>query len=112
MRALAVLALVTTAAALQAAHPEVLPGPQTDPPLNTVCTTEDVTHKFKGTVLLRLEVDARGKPHDVTAVRKLRKDLDKAAVEAVQKWTFNPYKRNGKPVAVLISVEVSSTAAR
>jgi protein TonB len=31
-------------------------------------------------------------------------NLDQAAIEAVQKWTFHPARRNRKPVAVTYSL--------
>jgi periplasmic protein TonB len=40
-------------------------------------------------------------------VRGLGSGLDAKAVEAVERWRFEPAKKDGKPVNVLISVEVS-----
>ena len=39
-------------------------------------------------------------------VKSLDKDVDQAAVEAVKQWLFAPGKKNGKPVAVNIQIEV------
>jgi len=35
--------------------------------------------------------------------------LDKEAVTAVRQWRFAPGKRNGEPVAVFVTVDVSFT---
>jgi protein TonB len=40
-------------------------------------------------------------------VRGLGSGLDAKAIEAVERWRFEPAKKDGKPVNVEISVEVS-----
>lgn len=42
----------------------------------------------------------------VPAGKGLAPDLDRAAVEAIRQWTFEPAKKKGKPVAVYIVVPV------
>jgi TonB family protein len=39
-------------------------------------------------------------------VKSLDKDLDESAVEAVQEWRFAPAEKNGKAVAVRVSVQI------
>ena len=39
--------------------------------------------------------------------RRLGMGLDEKAIEAVRKWKFEPAMKDGKPVAVQISVEVN-----
>jgi len=39
-------------------------------------------------------------------MRSLDKDIDQAAVDAVRQWRFDPAKKEGKPVAVRVSVEI------
>lgn len=63
--------------------------------------------KSQGTVVLWAIVGEDGKVKDVRVSRSLNKDLDKKAVEAVKKWIFNPAKKDGKPVAVQINIEVN-----
>jgi TonB family protein len=63
--------------------------------------------KYSGTVLLSVVVDEHGIPQDIHVVRPLGLGLDEKAVEAVQRWRFRPGMRNGKPVRVLASIEVS-----
>ncbi len=62
--------------------------------------------KITGVVLIGLTVSSTGDPKDVHVVRSLEKDVDQAAVDAVQKWKFEPARKDGQPVAVKISVEI------
>jgi len=48
-----------------------------------------------------------GHPRDIRVVRGLGSGLDAKAIEAVERWRFDPAKKDGKPVNVQISVEVS-----
>jgi len=61
----------------------------------------------QGTVMLRVDVGADGKPTDVQVVERSRsRDLDRAAQRAVRDWTFQPAMRNGKAVASVVQVPV------
>ncbi len=63
--------------------------------------------KYQGVCVLNLVVGPDGKPRDIKVTHTLGLGLDEKAIEAVQKWKFDPALKDGKPVAVLISVEVS-----
>jgi protein TonB len=63
--------------------------------------------KFQGTVVLWIVVDAAGQVTDVRVVKPLGLGLDEKATEAVRTWKFKPALRNGTPVPVRVSVEVS-----
>jgi protein TonB len=63
--------------------------------------------KYSGTVLLSVVVDEHGIPQDIHIVRALGLGLDEKAVDAVQRWRFRPGIRNGKPVRVRATIEVS-----
>jgi TonB family protein len=63
--------------------------------------------KYSGSVMLSVVIDEHGIPQDIHVVRPLGLGLDEKAVEAVQRWRFRPGLRNGKPVRVRASVEVS-----
>ena len=53
------------------------------------------------------EVDAQGNPVDVRVVeRSGERDLDRAAVNAVRQWRFEPAMRNGKAIATSVKVPV------
>ena len=62
--------------------------------------------KFQGTCVVQLVVGPDGVPHDMRVVRTLGLGLDEKAIEAVQKWRFEPGKKDGVPVATLVNVEV------
>lgn len=63
--------------------------------------------KLQGTVILSLVVGADGKAHAIHVERSLGMGLDERAIEAVRQWRFEPAQKDGKPVAVAVSVEVS-----
>lgn len=62
--------------------------------------------RITGTVLIGLIVNAKGEPENVHVARTLDKDVDQAAIEAVRQWRFEPATKEGKAVAVKISVEI------
>ncbi len=47
-----------------------------------------------------------GQPRDIKVARAIEQGLDAKAVEAVRTWKFEPATKDGKPVAVLVNVEV------
>ena len=61
---------------------------------------------YQGICTLSLVVGADGIPREVKVVGPLGMGLDEKAVEAVQKWRFDPAVKAGRPVAVQIAVEV------
>ena len=63
--------------------------------------------KFQGTVVLWMVVAPDGLPHDVRVMRSAGMGLDERAIETVKTWRFDPARKDGQPVAVQISVEVS-----
>jgi len=63
--------------------------------------------KVEGTCILAMIVGPDGKPHDIRLQRGIGMGLDQKAIEAVQQWRFDPATKDGRPVAVQISVEVS-----
>ena len=63
--------------------------------------------KWQGAVMLSLVVDEHGKPTAIHVIRPLGLGLDEKAIEAVQKWTFKPGMKDGKPVAVQAQIEVT-----
>ncbi len=62
--------------------------------------------RISGTVGIGLIVSSAGEPKDVHVVKSLEKDVDQSAVDAVQKWRFEPARKDGQPVAVKVSVEI------
>jgi TonB family protein len=62
--------------------------------------------KAVGSVIIALVVSSKGLPRDPHVVKGLDKDLDESAVVAVKEWRFSPALKNGKAVAVRVSVEI------
>ena len=63
---------------------------------------------IQGIVLVQATVGADGRPQNVAVVRSLGYGLDEKAVEAVKKWRFSPaIGRDGKPVAVPVTIEIA-----
>ena len=63
--------------------------------------------KFQGTCVLWVVVGADGRPRDIKVARTLGLGLDEKAIEAVKTWRFEPGKKDDKPVATMINVEVT-----
>jgi len=66
--------------------------------------------RVQGSVLLRAVVLENGHIGDaVEVLRSLDADLDQQAIAALKQWEFKPGTREGKPVAVRISCELTFT---
>lgn len=63
----------------------------------------------RGTVIMECVVARDGRPTDITVVQKLDPELDEAAVGALKQWEFKPGMKDGKAVAVSVSVEMTFT---
>lgn len=63
--------------------------------------------RFEGVCLISVVVDKYGMPQNPKVLRKLDYGLDQNAIDAVMKYRFKPAMRDGEPVPVLITVEVS-----
>ena len=59
-----------------------------------------------GSVIIALVVSSKGLPRDPRVVKGIEKDLDQSAVEAVKEWLFAPAQKDGKAVAVRVSVQI------
>jgi TonB family protein len=60
-----------------------------------------------GSVTISLVVGADGVPRDLRIVRSLDPGLDQNALDTVRKWRFQPAQKDGQPVAVYSTIEVS-----
>ena len=67
--------------------------------------------RIEGTAMLEAVVLADGKVGDVTVTQSLDKEygLDTQAVEAVKQWLFKPGTKDGKAVAVRVTIEIRFT---
>jgi len=74
-------------------------------------TPEAIRNRIQGTVLLAVVVLPNGTVTDVTVLRSLdtRFGLDAEAVSAAKQWLFNPAMKDGVPVAVRVTIEMSFT---
>lgn len=112
-RRVAVLFLlaVVVSAANADDEPVIDIGPGVTPPrvvhqVNPSYKPDDEGFRISGTVIVGLTVSSKGEPKNVHVVKSLDKTVDQSAVEAVQQWEFEPAQRDGKPVAVRITVEI------
>jgi len=62
--------------------------------------------KYQGVCVISVIIDAEGNPQSPRVVRALGMGLDEKALEAVRRYRFKPAKKDGKPVAVRMSVMV------
>ncbi|WDS37077.1 TonB family protein [Pseudoxanthomonas sp.] len=66
-----------------------------------------------GTAVLRVQVDAQGNPGGVALVQRSgSRDLDRAAMEAVRKWHFQPAVQDGVPLAGSVDIPVEFNLQR
>jgi len=70
-------------------------------------TEEARKAKYQGTVVLYAVVDTDGIVRQVRIVRSLGLGLDEKALEAVKQWKFRPGMKDGRPVPVAASIEVT-----
>jgi protein TonB len=65
--------------------------------------------RIQGVVIVQAIIDKQGVVRDVKVLKPLPMGLDKAAVEAVERWKFKPATLNGKPVDVYYNLTVNFT---
>jgi TonB family protein len=72
-------------------------------------TREAMQQQIQGSVWLSCVVSEKGVITDVEVTRSLDKEfgLDQAAVDAARQWTFKPGLKDGKAVAVRITIELT-----
>jgi TonB family protein len=63
--------------------------------------------KYQGACLVTIIVDSHGNPQNPRVVRALGMGLDEKALDAVRRYRFKPAMKDGKPVPVMITVEVN-----
>jgi TonB family protein len=70
-------------------------------------TKDARTAKLQGTGVYSALIDDRGNVADVEVVRALDRGLDESAAQTLRTWKFEPATKDGKPVPVKVTVEVS-----
>jgi TonB family protein len=63
--------------------------------------------KYQGVCLISAIVDAHGYPQNPRVIQRLGMGLDEKALEAVERYRFKPALKDGKAVAVMITVAVN-----
>ena len=61
----------------------------------------------QGTVVLYVEVTQEGQTQNVQVLQSVGMGLDESAVESIRQWKFHPATKDGKPVTVMMVVEVN-----
>jgi len=74
-------------------------------------TEEAIRNRIQGAVLMAVVVLPDGTVGDVTVLRSLDTTfgLDAQAVLAARQWVFNPGRKDGVPVAVRVTIEMTFT---
>lgn len=65
--------------------------------------------RVQGVVIVQAIVDKNGTVQDVKILKGLPMGLDKAAVDSIKTWKFEPATLNGKPVDVYFNLTVNFT---
>ena len=72
-------------------------------------TVEAKKAKIQGTVTLECVVKTDGTVGEVEVITSLDAGLEQEAIKAVKQWRFEPGTKDGKPVPVLITLEMTFT---
>jgi TonB family protein len=88
-----------------------LPGNGIDAPtlvreVKPTYTDEARRREVEGNVLLEVVVRRDGTVSNLRVTRSLGSGLDERAIEAVRQWKFNPARRRGTPVDVVVEIAV------
>ena len=109
-----VLALTLVVPAPGGAQDAVRPGGEVTAPrivkdVKPSYTPAALTAGVEGAVQLQCVVRPDGTVEDVKVTLPLHPELDKEAARALSEWRFEPGRRDGKAVAVLVDVEMTFT---
>lgn len=86
--------------------------PQVLHEVKPVYTPQAMQQKIQGSVWLRIVVLANGNVGDVEVTRSLDQEfgLDNQAISAARQWRFKPGTKNGRPVPVRVTLELTFTS--
>jgi protein TonB len=65
-----------------------------------------VSARIEGIVILEATIDAQGLVQNVTVLRSLPM-LDRAAIDAVKQWRYQPTRLNGRAIPIIMTVTVN-----
>ena len=72
-------------------------------------TADAMRARVQGVVTLECVVQPDGAIGEARVTKSLNPDLDEEAIKAVKQWRFKPGRKDGKPVPVRITLEVTFT---
>ncbi len=84
------------------AKPKLLPTKNSVPP-----TPPSPDAQYAGTVMVMAVVSDKGYVCSAEVMRGLDKETDKKAVGAVRQWHLQPARKDGRPVSVVVIMEVN-----
>lgn len=94
-------------------RPEATPAQPDNAPARVLSQTEPEYPKDlrrvgkEGSVVVSVDVDATGKPSNIVLKQRSgERDFDRAALQAVEQWTFEAARENGKAVASTVDVPI------
>ena len=70
-------------------------------------TARAMRARVGGAVKMRAVVDTDGRVRDVQLMRSVHPDLDEVAIQALRQWVFRPGTYMGKPVPVIVVVDMA-----
>ena len=70
-------------------------------------TDEARAAKLEGKIVLLIEITSAGRVENVVVLREMGKGMNESAVQAIKQWKFSPATKDGRPVAVMITVEMN-----
>jgi periplasmic protein TonB len=117
LAALAAVLLVIPSVSAQihpSAEPVYAPGgdvslPRVTKQVHVHYTPDAMWKKLSGTIRLKCVVSIEGTTQNVELVSGLEEQMDENAVAALKQWKFEPGQREGKPVAVRVTVDMTFT---
>ena len=62
--------------------------------------------RVKGSIEIAMVITSQGVAKDLRVVQSLHPQVDRCAVEAVKQWRFAPAQKDGKPIAVRLTIEL------
>jgi len=68
---------------------------------------ENPKPRTSGTVWLAFDIDEKGKPNNVRAVRSTNRVLESAAAASIRKWRFQPAMNGGQPITASATVNLT-----
>ena len=74
-------------------------------------TDEARAAKLEGKIVLFIEITSAGVVENVLVLRSMGKGMDESAVRAIKQWKFGPATKDGRPVAVMTTVEMNFSLA-